>query len=85
MTRIFATIATASMLSALSFTGIAHADSMKTDTMKKDAMHGDTMKTEMTKKDGMPMADKKDCMHKAGMEMDKMKKADMMKACDTMQ
>lgn len=29
-------------------------------------------------------ASKKDCMHKAGMEMDKMKKADMMKACDMM-
>ncbi|WP_234704235.1 MULTISPECIES: hypothetical protein [Rhizobium] len=30
--------------------GIAHADSMKTDTMK---MHSDTMKTETMKKDGM--------------------------------
>jgi hypothetical protein len=36
------------------------------------------------KKDGMSMASKKDCMDKAGMEMDKMKKADMMKACDMM-
>ncbi|MDH7801578.1 pentapeptide MXKDX repeat protein [Rhizobium sp. AN70] len=81
MTRIFAAIATASMLSVLSFAGIAHADSMKTDTMK---MHHDTMKMQTMKKGGMSMAAKKDCMHKADMEMNKMKKAHMMKTCDTM-
>lgn len=32
MTRIFTAIAAASLLSALSFAGIAHADSVKTDT-----------------------------------------------------
>lgn len=32
----------------------------------------------------MSVTGKKACMHKAGMEMDKMKKADMMKACDMM-
>ncbi|AYM11422.1 MULTISPECIES: pentapeptide MXKDX repeat protein [Rhizobium/Agrobacterium group] len=81
MTRIFTAIATASMLSVLSFAGIAHADGMKTDMTK---MHNDTMKTQTMKKGDMSMASKKDCMHKADMEMNKMKKADMMKACNTM-
>lgn len=79
MTRTLIAIAATSILSALSFAGSVHADGMKTGAMTKDAMQTDTMK-----KDGMPMTSKKDCMHKAGMEMNKMKKADMMKACDTM-
>lgn len=51
MTRIFTTIATASMLSVLSFAGIAHADGMKTDMTK---MHNDTMKTQTMKKATCP-------------------------------
>ncbi|WP_296068714.1 pentapeptide MXKDX repeat protein [uncultured Agrobacterium sp.] len=84
MTRTLIAIAATSMLSALSFAGSVHADGMKTGGMTKDAMQSGTMKMETMKKDGMPMTSKKDCMHKAGMDINKMKKADMMKACDTM-
>lgn len=38
MTRIFTAIATASLFSVLSFAGIAHADSMKTDTIDRKSV-----------------------------------------------
>jgi hypothetical protein len=36
------------------------------------------------KKDSMATGTKTDCMHKAGMEKNTMKKSEMMKACDAM-
>ena len=43
---------------------------MKPGAMKKDSMATGSTKT--------------DCIHKAGMEKDAMKKSEMMKACDAM-
>lgn len=55
-----------------------------TDAMKKpDAMKMDTMKADPMKSDAMK-GSKADCAQKAGMEMDSMKKAEMMKGCDAM-
>ena len=57
------------LMTALTLAGTAGPAGMKTDAMKKETM---------------AKMDKKDCMHKAGMEKNKMKKADMMKTCDMM-
>jgi pentapeptide MXKDX repeat protein len=55
----------------------------KPDAMKTDTMKADPMKTDAMKQDAMK-GTKADCAHKAGMETDSMKKADMMKGCDAM-
>lgn len=85
--RILATTAAVVLGLALSF-GAAQAqtatdamkkpDAMKTDSMKTDPMQPDAMKHDAMK------GTKADCAHKAGMEMNSMKKADMMKGCDAM-
>ncbi|MDS7597684.1 pentapeptide MXKDX repeat protein [Agrobacterium tumefaciens] len=84
MIRIPFRFAALCLLSAFAAMGIAHADTMKTEPMKKDAMHSGMSKTGDMKTQPTPMTSKKDCMDKAGMEMDRMKQADMMKTCDAM-
>jgi pentapeptide MXKDX repeat protein len=76
--RLFSTAG--AILLGLSLAAGAAQAQTSTDAMKKT----DTMKTDTMKTDSMKMGAKADCMHKAGMEKDSMKKSDMMKHCDAM-
>lgn len=77
--RHFSTAACAALLGLSLATGAVQAQT-STDSMNKP----DAMKTDTMSKDTMKMGSKADCMHKADMEKDMMKKSHMMKSCDAM-
>ena len=72
-------VAVGSASAQTSTDSMSKPDSMKSGTMKTDTMKSDPMKT-----DSMKIGKKADCTHKAGMEKDSMRKAEMMKRCDAM-
>jgi pentapeptide MXKDX repeat protein len=87
--RPYATATAAILFSLCVAAGSANAQTGTDSMSKPDSMKSGTMKMENRTTDSMQMGSTKrggkaDCMHKAGMEKDSMKKSDMMKHCDAM-
>lgn len=77
MNSFISSIAACTLLVAISAAAPTHAEDMKkSDILPAETKNADMMTTAGTKAD---------CMHKAEMEQDSVKKEEILKACDAMQ
>ncbi len=88
--RLFTTFSSVALIGISLIAGGASAQSSmnsmkKPDSMKSNLTGTDNMMSGSMKDNSKKMGGTKaDCVHKAGMQKDSMKKADMMKHCDAM-